>query len=97
MLFLGAVFREGSKPEIGPKKVKTNELIKQLSDIKISSCITGEQIEAEERSKKVRKLKKVLREIEALEGRSGQLEKEQAEKLNRKQAICEEIDELEAL
>ena len=71
-----------------------------MSNIQISSKITSEQIEAEARSKQIRKLKKQLREIEAIEektqaaGGEHRLEKEQLDKLKRREAI---VDELAAL
>jgi len=69
-----------------------------MAKVMISSCITGEQIEAEENFKKVRKLKKQLREIEILEEKqlAGEvLAKEQLEKVKRKNEIFSQIKDFE--
>jgi hypothetical protein len=71
-----------------------------MSEIKITSSITGEQIEADLKMKQLRKLKKQLREIEQLEEKikSGEMknpEKDQLEKIKRKENIIEEIEQLE--
>jgi hypothetical protein len=70
-----------------------------MSNIKISSKITSEQIEANARSKQIRKLKKQLREIESIDEKmrangEQRLEKEQLEKLKRREAIVNELSEL---
>ena len=69
-----------------------------MSEIKVTANITGEQIEADIKFKKLRKLKKKLRDIEDLETKikSGiQIEDTQMEKVKRKQEVIDEIEELE--
>lgn len=100
----GAVFVETKKAakKQPTKPVEENQVTKMMSEIKISSSITPEQIESEEKEKRLRKLRKTLREIEALEvkmkaGPNGfgvQLEKPQADKVARKQEILDEIETL---
>ena len=70
-----------------------------MSEIKISSKITPEQIEADQKLKTIRKLKKQLREIEQLEEKieNGQLatpEKEQLEKISKKETVIKQLNEL---
>jgi partner of Y14 and mago protein len=102
----GAVFVEDKKDKSNQKKKEaeaaaaTSSLTKQMSEIKISSKITPEQIEADLKLKSIRKLKKQLREIEQLEEKiaNGSLvtpEKEQLDKISKKQTVIEQLDELE--
>ena len=49
------------------QEATTSSLTKKMSEIKISSKITPEQIETDLKQKQLRKLKKQLREIEQLE------------------------------
>ncbi len=105
----GAVFVEDQKDKSNQKKKETETatataaatslLTKQMSEIKISSKITPEQIEADQKLKTIRKLKKQLREIEQLEEKiaNGQLatpEKEQLEKISKKQTVIQQLNEL---
>ncbi len=78
------------------QEATTSSLTKKMSEIKISSKITPEQIEADLKQKQIRKLKKQLREIEQLEEKqiSGKLEKEQLEKISKKDLIIEQLNEL---
>ena len=90
----GAVFvddleneqKEKSNTKQKPKSTNSirqneiNKLNKMMSDIKVSNKITPEQIEADQKQKNVRKLKKQLREIEQIEEKVNngqQVEKEQ--------------------
>ena len=103
----GAVFVEDQKDKSNQKKKETETaaaaatslLTKQMSEIKISSKITPEQIEADQKLKTIRKLKKQLREIEQLEEKieNGQLatpEKEQLEKISKKETVIKQLNEL---
>ena len=105
----GAVFVEDTKTANKKKEKKPDEkaqapvnmLSKMMAEIKVTNKISGEDFEADQKNKQIRKLKKTLREIEQLEEKmqSGQLpnpEKEQLEKLKRKEAILQEIQELES-
>ena len=68
-----------------------------MSQIKVSNTITPEQIEADINAKLIRKLKKQLREIEQIEEKfkNGQsVEKEQAEKLKKKEFLLDELNKL---
>ena len=76
-------------------------LAKMMAEIKVTNKISGEDFEADQKNKQIRKLKKTLREIEQLEEKinSGELknpEKEQMDKIKRKEAILKEIEELSA-
>lgn len=85
------------KKEKQPKP-DVKEATKLMSEIKVTASITGEQIEADMKFKKLRKLKKKLRDIEDLEAKikgGAKLEDTQMEKVNRKQEVIDEIDELE--
>jgi len=97
----GAVFVEDLKKEPKVTKKKENnqvdELSKRMSDIKVTSLISGEQIEADLNMKKIRKLKKTLREIEQIDEKlkaGHQIEKEQSEKLKKKESILDELKSL---
>lgn len=98
----GAVFAaDAEKPKKSESK-KTSEkqvdsLTNRVSEIKISTKITPEQIEEDARQKKIRKLKKTLREIEQIEEKLNAkqpVEKEQADKIKKKQSILDELEEL---
>ena len=88
------------KPKNKPEgEDATTSVTKKMNEIKISNKITPEQIEADLKQKQVRKLRKQLREIEQLEEKisSGQLpapEKEQLEKISKKDLLIEQINEL---
>ncbi|CAF0761519.1 unnamed protein product [Brachionus calyciflorus] len=96
----GAIFvddLEREQKEKIKKTDKTEGLSKRMSEIKISTKITPEQIEADMRQKKARKLKKLLREIEQIEEKMNKnqpVEKEQIEKLKKKDDIEKELNEL---
>ncbi len=97
----GAVFVEDLKKEQKVTKKKENdqvgELSKKMSEIKVTNTISGEQIEADLKMKKIRKLKKTLREIEQIEEKlkaGQQIEKEQLEKLKKKESIFDELKSL---
>ena len=89
-----------TKPKKKPEEEDaTTSVTKKMNEIKISNKITPEQIEADLKQKQVRKLRKQLREIEQLEEKisSGQLsapEKEQLEKISKKDLLIEQINEL---
>jgi uncharacterized protein with WD repeat len=68
-----------------------------MSEIKISNKITAEDIENDIRFKKVRKLKKSLRDIEKIEERmkaGDTVEKTQIEKTKKKEEIINELEQL---
>ncbi len=68
-----------------------------MSEIKVSNRITPEQIEADQKQKTIRKLKKQLREIEQIEEKVNnhhQIEKEQMEKIKKKESIISELESL---
>lgn len=97
----GAVFVEDLQKEKKAIKKKENdhvtELSKKMSEIKVTNTISGEQIEADLKMKKIRKLKKTLREIEQIDEKlkaGQQVEKEQLEKLKKKESILEELQSL---
>jgi hypothetical protein len=74
-----------------------SKLTKMMSDIKVSNKITGEQFEADLKQKQIRKLKKQLREIESIEEKvkaNQTVEKEQLEKLKKKDTLIEELSDL---
>ena len=68
-----------------------------MSDIKVTDKISGDDFEAEQKQKQIRKLRKLLREIEQLEEKAkvGALEKEQQEKVKKKECVLKELDDLE--
>ena len=96
----GAMFvddLEKEKKQKKKEKLDTSDVTKMIAEIKISNKITPEQIEADLRQKQIRKLKKMLREIEQLEERikSGDLkvpEKDQLEKIKKKESILAELE-----
>lgn len=97
----GALFVDDSSINKKHTKTKEDNKIKNLSnrvaEIKISNSITREQIENDVRQKKIRKLKKILREIEQIEEKMQQninVEKEQLEKRMKKETILNELIEL---
>lgn len=100
----GAVFvGEGTTSKASQQKQETERttdaVARKLGEMRVTAAISGEQIEAEERQKRVRKLRKSVREIEQLEekARAGaSLEKEQLDKVAKKQDILDQIDELES-
>ena len=93
----GAVFIEKTSEKPKKEKAPIETVNKMMSEIKISTAITGEQIEAEMKVKQIRKLKKQLREIEQLEEKmkSTNLEKDQLEKVKKKEQLLFEIEQLE--
>ena len=94
----GAVFvGEKAASAAAPRSDAAEAVVKRLGEIRITGAISGEQIEAEERQRRARKLRKTLREIEQLEegGRARALEREQREKVARKQQILDEIRSLD--
>jgi uncharacterized protein with WD repeat len=101
----GAVFVEEVEKASKSANKKTvdradvSHLAGKLSEIKVSSKITAEQMEEDAKQKKIRKLKKVLREIEQIEEKlrdKQAVEKEQMEKLKKKESILSELEELGA-
>lgn len=97
----GALFLDDSSIKKNHTKNKEDDRIKKLSirvaEIKISNSITREQIENDERQKKIRKLKKTLREIVQIEEKMQHnifVEKEQLEKRMKKETILNELKEL---
>lgn len=97
----GAVFvddLEREHKEKSKKTEKSSELTKKMAEIKISNKITPEQIEADMKQKKIRKLKKSLREIEQIEEKlkiNQSVELGQLEKVKRKENIIRELEELD--
>lgn len=97
----GAVFVEDLKREQKVTKKKENdqvaELSKKMSEIKVTNTISGEEIEADLKMKKIRKLKKTLREIEQIGEKlkdGHPIAKEQLEKFKRKESILKELQSL---
>ncbi len=85
------------KPINSIRQNEINKLNKMMSEIKISNKITPEQIDADNKQKHVRKLKKHLREIEQIEEKVNngqQVEKEQMEKIKKKESILSELESL---
>lgn len=97
----GAVFvddLEREQKEKSKKTEKCSDLVKKMSDIKISNKITPEQIEADMRQKQIRKLKKLIREIEQIEDKikmNQSVELGQLDKVKRKQILIKELEDLE--
>ncbi len=90
---------KSDKPQ-GMSKLDMDSIESQMEKVKITNKLIEEKKkpadEADEQKKKVRKLKKTLRQIRELEEslKSGQivrLEKEQLDKVERKDAIIAEI------
>ena len=102
----GLVFADDAKTKTKSKESKQaaassgmNDLGKKMSEIKISSKITAAQIEEDLRVKQIRKLKKVLREIQQIEEKMNgpdntQPDKAQTEKLKKKEATIQELEDL---
>lgn len=97
----GAVFvddLEREQKEKFKKPDKSLELTKKMSEIKISNKITPEQIEADIKQKKIRKLKKILREIEQIEEKvstNQSVEIGQLEKVKKKGDIIKELEDMD--
>lgn len=89
---------EREHKEQSKKTQKSTDLVKKMSEIKISNKITPEQIEADMRQKQIRKLKKTLREIEQIEDKikmNQTVEQGQLEKVKKKQNIIKELEDLD--